>query len=125
MFCSSKCEVMHTKKNYLMYICIVINDINILNQKRDTTELRLVSWKQSSEYPCVDKKKEKISILYRFKAQLGIIYKEKAKYWCEPLIDYFLTTSYNRGRLVRPVSFVAPIAQKGGLPYGCDLYAGY
>lgn len=59
VFCSSKCEVMHTKKNYLMYICIVINDINILNQKRDTTELRLVSWKQSSEYPCVDKKKEK------------------------------------------------------------------
>ena len=45
-----------------MYICIVINDINILSQKRDlgiTVELRLVSWKQSSEYPSVDKKKEK------------------------------------------------------------------
>lgn len=25
---------MHPKKNYLMYICIVINDINILSQKR-------------------------------------------------------------------------------------------
>lgn len=53
---------MHPKKNYLMYICIVINDINILSQKRDlgiTVELRLVSWKQSSEYPSVDKKKEK------------------------------------------------------------------
>lgn len=62
VFCSSKCKVMHPKKNYLMYICIVINDINILSQKRDlgiTIELRLVSWKQSFEYPSVDKKKEK------------------------------------------------------------------
>lgn len=56
MFCSSKCKVMHPKKNYLMYICIVINDINILSQKRDAIELRLVSWKQSSEYPGMDKK---------------------------------------------------------------------
>lgn len=42
-----------------MYICIVINDINILSQKRDAIELRLVSWKQSSEYPGMDKKTEK------------------------------------------------------------------
>ena len=36
------------------------------------------------------------------------------KYWWEHIVDTFLTNEYNEGRLVRPVSFVAPMARKGG-----------
>lgn len=61
VFCSSKCKVMHLKKTVL-YIYVVITGIYIMSQKRDlgiTIELRLVSWRQSSEYPGVNRKMEK------------------------------------------------------------------
>lgn len=49
-------------KEKLKYTYIMINGIYIMNQKRYlriTVELWLVSWRQSSEYPSVNKKKEK------------------------------------------------------------------
>lgn len=60
VFCSRKCKVMQLKKN--IHIYIMINGIYIMSQKRYLriiVALWLVSWRQSSEYLSVNKKREK------------------------------------------------------------------